>query len=178
MCNGANFCYTKSLFQELNGFVGNNKIASGDDVFLLQKAMRTHSDKVHFLKSKGTIVHTKPESSWANLFEQRVRWASKTSSYQSVFGKDLAVIVFAGNLALVLGSGFLALGLLSWLSLTILFVLKFVIDFILLYKTNRFLRKKRLHYLLLSSLVYPFFCVTVAVFSWFGSYDWKGRMLR
>ena len=178
MCNGANFCYTKSLFQELNGFVGNNKIASGDDVFLLQKAMKTHSDKVHFLKSKGTIVHTKPESSWANLFEQRVRWASKTSSYQSVFGKDLAVIVFAGNLALVLGSGFLALGLLSWLSLTILFVLKFVIDFILLYKTNRFLRKKRLHYLLLSSLVYPFFCVTVAVFSWFGSYDWKGRMLR
>jgi hypothetical protein len=28
---------TKSLFQELNGFQGNDTIASGDDVFLLQK---------------------------------------------------------------------------------------------------------------------------------------------
>lgn len=175
MCNGANFCYTKSLFQELNGFVGNNKIASGDDVFLLQKAMRTHPEKVHFLKSKATIVHTKPESSWSDLFEQRKRWASKTSSYQSMFGKDLAVIVFAGNFTIVLASCLFSLHLVSWMVLVFLFTLKFITDFILLYKTNRFLRKKRLQYLLLSSLVYPFFCVTVAVFSWLGSYDWKGR---
>jgi glycosyltransferase involved in cell wall biosynthesis len=39
MCNGANFCYKKSLFEELNGFIGNNKMASGDDVFLVQKAV-------------------------------------------------------------------------------------------------------------------------------------------
>jgi hypothetical protein len=37
MCNGANLAYKKSLFQELNGFQGNDTIASGDDVFLLQK---------------------------------------------------------------------------------------------------------------------------------------------
>jgi hypothetical protein len=107
-----------------------------------------------------------------------VRWASKTSSYQSVFGKDLAVVVFVGNLCLVLGSWFLVLGLLSWISLSVLFVIKFIVDTILLYKTNRFLRKKRMRYLLLSSLVYPFFCVSVAVFSWAGSYEWKGRVFK
>jgi hypothetical protein len=32
MCNGAN--NLKSLFQELNGFEGNDTIASGDDVFI------------------------------------------------------------------------------------------------------------------------------------------------
>lgn len=175
MCNGANLCYTKSLFQELHGFAGNNKIASGDDVFLLQKAMLKYPEKVHFLKSKETVVHTKPETSWVKLFEQRVRWASKTSSYESVFGKDLAVIVFAGNLALVMGSGVWVLGSLPWMNLAFFFVLKFVTDYILLYKTNRFLRKKRLRYLLLSSVLYPFFCVVVAVFSWFGKYEWKGR---
>jgi cellulose synthase/poly-beta-1,6-N-acetylglucosamine synthase-like glycosyltransferase len=175
MCNGANFCYTKSLFQELNGFVGNNKIASGDDVFLLQKAMQNCLDKVHFLKSKMTIVHTKPESSWADLLKQRVRWASKTSSYQSVFGKDLAVVVFVGNFTIVLAFCLLPFAIISWINLVLLFTLKFITDYILLYKTNRFLRKKRMHYLLLSSLVYPFFCVIVAVFSWFGKYDWKGR---
>ena len=178
MCNGANFCYTKTLFEQLHGFKGNNKMASGDDVFLLQKAMKKHSEQVHFLKSKDTIVHTKPVLSWTELFAQRVRWASKTSTYQSVFGKDLAVIVFAGNLTIVLASCFLTLDLISWVILAILFTLKFITDFILLYKTNRFLRKKRMGYLFLSSVLYPFFCVTVAVFSWFGSYEWKGRKFK
>jgi cellulose synthase/poly-beta-1,6-N-acetylglucosamine synthase-like glycosyltransferase len=175
MCNGANFCYTKTLFEELHGFKGNNKMASGDDVFLLQKAMQHQAEKVHFLKSKDTIVHTKPTNSWAELFSQRVRWASKAVAYKSVFGKDLAVIVFASNLTIVLASCFLPLGLVSWVILAILFTLKFITDFILLYKTNRFLRKKRMGYLLLSSVLYPFFCVGVAVFSWFGKYEWKGR---
>ena len=39
MCNGANFAYTKKTFHLLAGFEGNNTIASGDDVFLLQKAL-------------------------------------------------------------------------------------------------------------------------------------------
>lgn len=175
MCNGANLCYTKSLFQELHGFTGNNKIASGDDVFLLQKAMQKCPYKVHFLKSQRVIVHTKPESSWAKLFEQRLRWASKTSSYQSVFGKDLAVIVFAGNNTLVLGACLFSFNLISWMPLTFLIALKFITDYILLYKTNRFLIRKRMRFLLLSSLIYPFFCISVAVFSWFGKYEWKGR---
>jgi cellulose synthase/poly-beta-1,6-N-acetylglucosamine synthase-like glycosyltransferase len=175
MCNGANLCYTKSLFQELHGFAGNNKIASGDDVFLLQKAMRKCPEKVHFLKSKEIVVHTKPESSWPKLIEQRVRWASKTSSYHSVFGKDLAIIVFAGNFAIVLASCLFSLNLVSWMTLVFLFGMKFITDYILLYKTNRFLRRKRMRYLLLGSVIYPFFCVIVAVLSWFGKYEWKGR---
>lgn len=175
MCNGANLCYTKSLFQELHGFTGNNKIASGDDVFLLQKAMQKCPKKVHFIKSQRVIVHTKPESSWARLFEQRLRWASKTSFYQSVFGKDLAVIVFAGNSTLVLGACLFSFNLVSWMSPVFLFALKFITDYILLYKTNRFLIRKRMQFMLLSSLIYPFFCVSVAVFSWFGKYEWKGR---
>ena len=150
-------------------------MASGDDVFLLQKAMKKHSEQVHFLKSKDTIVHTKPVSSWSELFSQRVRWASKTSAYQSVFGKDLAVIVFSGNLAIVLAFCLMPYVFSSWSYLLLLFSLKFITDFILLYKTNRLLRKKRMGYLLLSSVLYPFFCVAVAVFSWFGKYEWKGR---
>ena len=39
MCNGANFAYSKQFFKELNGFQGNETIASGDDVFLLQRNM-------------------------------------------------------------------------------------------------------------------------------------------
>ncbi|PWA05651.1 glycosyltransferase family 2 protein [Flavobacterium psychrotolerans] len=175
MCNGANFCYTKSLFQELNGFAGNNKMASGDDVFLLQKAVQSHPGKVHYLKSKSNIVTTKPMNSWKSLFHQRARWASKTGSYQSLFGKDLAVIVFVGNLGIVLGFGFWVSAWLPWHNFAIFFLIKFIFDFVLLNKTNSFLTKKRIRFLILSSLLYPFFCVSVALFSLFGKYEWKGR---
>jgi cellulose synthase/poly-beta-1,6-N-acetylglucosamine synthase-like glycosyltransferase len=175
MCNGANFCYTKSLFQKLNGFDGNNKIASGDDVFLLQKAVQQFPDQVHYLKCKSNIVSTKPLDDWNSLFEQRRRWASKTGSYQSVFGKDLAVIVFSGNFAIVAGCGLWLFGVFPWLDLLLLFLIKFSFDYSLLNKTNSFLTRKRMHYLIVSSVFYPFFCITVAVFSWFGKYEWKGR---
>jgi cellulose synthase/poly-beta-1,6-N-acetylglucosamine synthase-like glycosyltransferase len=175
MCNGANFCYTKSLFQKLNGFSGNNKLTSGDDVFLLQKAIAKCPNEVHYLKSKATIVATKPLNSWKELYHQRARWASKTSSYESVFGKDLAIIVFVGNLSLILGLFFCYIDWIDWRNFILLFVLKFISDFILLNKTNSFLNKKRTRYLFLSSLIYPFFCVSVVLFSIFKNQVWKGR---
>jgi len=178
MCNGANFCYKKSLFNALDGFARNNNIASGDDVFLLQQAVRMHASKVHYLKSNEAIVKTKPAESWKALLHQRVRWASKTRSYQSVFGKDLAAIVFAGNLAIVAGWFLLAFKLLGWQYIVILFAVKCSFDFMLLYKTNTFLSGKPMRFLLLGSLLYPFFCVVVALYSLRGKYEWKGRVLQ
>jgi len=178
MCNGANFAYRKSLFEKLNGFKGNDKTASGDDVFLVQKAMREFPEQVHYLKAKTNVVHTKPTDSWASLFHQRVRWASKTSSYQSIFAKDLAVIVFATNFVLILGMICAAAGLVAWLHLGLLFLAKCLTDVLLLYKTNRFLARKRLRFVIAGSLFYPFFCVAVALFALGGSYQWKGRKFK
>jgi cellulose synthase/poly-beta-1,6-N-acetylglucosamine synthase-like glycosyltransferase len=175
MCNGANFGYTKSLFQDLNGFVGNDKIASGDDVFLLQKTIAQCPEKVHYLKSKETIVRTQPTDSWKALFHQRVRWASKTSSYQSRFGIGLGLVVFAGNLSLILG---LVFGFLGWIPLVyiiLLWLAKFMVDSVLLFKTHRFLSHSKMRYRLASSLLYPFFSTSVALYAVFGSYEWKGR---
>jgi hypothetical protein len=175
MCNGANFAYTKTFFQELDGFNGNDAIASGDDVFLLQKAVTQFPEKVHYLKSENNIVITKPLNDWKSLFYQRVRWASKTSSYQSRFGKGLGLLVFMGNLSLVLGFILSVLGLSSFLNIFLLFVLKFAVDTVLIYKSQRFLTKTKMSYLILSSLLYPFFSVSVALYSLFGKYEWKGR---
>nr|WP_315170890.1 glycosyltransferase [uncultured Flavobacterium sp.] len=175
MCNGANFAYTKSLFQKLNGFAGNDKIASGDDVFLLQKAITKCPEKVHYLKSKDTIVRTQPTDSWKALFHQRVRWASKTSSYQSRFGIGLGLVVFAGNLSLILG---LVFGFLGWIPLVyiiLLWLAKFMVDSVLLFKTHRFFSPCKMRYGLASSLLYPFFSTSVALYAVFGSYEWKGR---
>jgi glycosyltransferase involved in cell wall biosynthesis len=175
MCNGANFAYTKSFFQKLNGFEGNGTIASGDDVFLLQKALAKYPEKVAYLKSNNTIVTTKPVDNWKSLFYQRVRWASKTTSYQSVFGKRLGLLVFIGNFGLIFCFGLTVFGLLPFPILGLYFGIKFGIDAVLIEQTNHFLTKHKIRYLLLSSLWYPFFSSAVVLYCLFGKYEWKGR---
>jgi cellulose synthase/poly-beta-1,6-N-acetylglucosamine synthase-like glycosyltransferase len=175
MCNGANFAYTKSFFQELNGFDGNNSIASGDDVFLLQKALIQYPEKAAYLKSKDFIVTTKPVNDWKSLFYQRVRWASKTSSYQIAFGKRLGVLVVMMNLSLVYAFVLFLFGDFPWFYIGLLFIIKFGIDAFLIQQTNSFLTQNKIRYLLLSSLWYPFFSTAVALYSLFGKYEWKGR---
>ena len=66
MCNGANFAYEKDFFKQLNGFEGNNNLASGDDVFLLQKALKSAPDKISYLGNLN-IVFTKSCDSWKAL---------------------------------------------------------------------------------------------------------------
>ncbi|TDP58714.1 glycosyltransferase family 2 protein [Flavobacterium dankookense] len=178
MCNGANFTYKKQLFIDLDGFNGNNKIASGDDVFLLQKATQKSPEKVHFLKSKDTIVVTKPENDLFKLFMQRVRWASKTSSYSSLYAKFLAITVMLMNLSLILSLWFVLIQKMDWKILLGTFLIKYFIDYILLFKTNKFLLNGRFILPLASSLIYPFFASTVAIYSLFGNYSWKGRRFK
>ena len=178
MCNGANFAYTKKLFHELDGFNGNSKIASGDDVFLLQKAVAKASEKVQYLKHKHSIVKTKPENDLFKLFMQRVRWASKTTSYQSGYAKLLAVVVLLINLILVIGCWLLVVGWLDWQIIIQLFLIKYVVDYVLLYKSNQYLLKGKCLLPLGSSFVYPFFSSFVGLFSLFGSFSWKGRRFK
>lgn len=177
MCNGANFCYRKTFFDALNGFEGNDSIASGDDVFLLQKAIQKDQSKIHFLKSASVIVQTQTEKNWKSLFHQRVRWASKTGNYSSFYSKQLGVSVLLMNLFWLIVVGSWLMRQISLDFFILIIGLKFFVDFILLYQTSTFF-KTRLQYLLFCSLMYPFFCVLVAVYSLFGHYEWKGRTFK
>lgn len=178
MCNGANFGYTKKLFADLDGFEGNSALASGDDVFLLQKAIQQFPEKVGYLKAFTSIVFTKPLNNWNALFHQRVRWASKTSSYKSNFGKILALAVFMGNFTIVLSFFLTLFSLFSFWNCYLLVALKIFIDFILLYQTGKFIQPRRVRFFIFCNLLYPFFSTAVAIYSFFGKYEWKGRKFR
>ena len=178
MCNGANFAYTKKLYTELGGFGGINSSASGDDVMLLQKAVQKHSDNVQYLKNKSFIVKTKPENDLFKLFMQRVRWASKTTSYKNTYAKILAVVVLLMNLSLVIAYCLLPIASLNWKLLLIGFLIKYVVDYILLFQSNSYLRNGKFLFPLASSFVYPVFCSMVGIYSLFGSFTWKGRRFK
>ena len=177
LCNGANLCYQKSFFYRLNGFDGNNDIASGDDVFLLQKAITKDKNNVHFLKSETAIVKTKTENTWKNLFFQRVRWASKTANYTSNYSKQLGISVLITNVIIILLFILSILKIINFSFLVAFYSIKFLTDFLLLLKTGFFFKVK-LRYIFLGSLLYPFFTSFVGIYAIFGGYTWKGRYFK
>lgn len=175
MCNGANFAYTKKFFNELGGFGGINQQASGDDVMLLQKAILKKPEAIQYLKNEESIVTTKPENNLFKLFMQRVRWASKATSYSSNYAKFVAVVVLLMNVFLLVGCVLCVLHYFDWHILLSVFLIKYLVDYILLAQSNNYLRKGKFLLPLASSIVYPIFSSVVGLYSLFGSFTWKGR---
>lgn len=179
LCNGANFGYEKDLFKTLNGFHGNTQIASGDDIFLLEKITKKHPKQVHYLKCKHAIVKTQPQNSWINLFSQRIRWAAKTSAYNNWFGKLIGITVLLMNALIVSLIIFTLIGSFNIKNLFYIVFIKMIIDFFLIYKSVTFYNQKEtLKSFVFAFFIYPFFCTYVAFISIFKGYKWKGRSFQ
>ncbi|NNE33094.1 MAG: glycosyltransferase [Winogradskyella sp.] len=179
LCNGANFGYKKSVFKTLQGFEGNLHMASGDDIFLLQKLVKYCPEHIQYLKSNKAIVVTKPVKTLKLLIEQRLRWASKISAYNSWLAKCIGCIVLLANMVCLFLLPMIIFELISLRSGVALIVIKFSIDFLLLFKTSRFFKQESilLSYIF-SSMVYPFFSIYIAGLSLFSSFNWKGRQFK
>lgn len=179
LCNGANLAYHKSLFFNVNGYKGNTNIASGDDIFLMEKALKTNKNTVHYLKSKSAIVITKPQPNWSSLISQRKRWAAKTSNYQSPFGKLTGLTVLFMNAIIIVSFILALLAELNWSVFFVIFLIKLVSDFLLLYRVSLFFdQRDYLFSFVASAIVYPFFSVYIAFSSLFTSYKWKERRFK
>lgn len=179
LCNGANLAYKKSFFFDLKGFEGNTDISSGDDIFLLEKAMKKEPQQVYYLKSLHATVSTIPETNLKSLIDQRLRWAAKTSNYGNLFGKLTGISVLFMNAFIICLLMITAVGIVHPKVLVYTFFIKFGLDFLLLFKAVRFFNQEQ--YLLsyfFASILYPFFSVFVAFASIFKGYEWKDRTFR
>lgn len=179
LCNGANFGYKKEVFMHVNGYEGNTNIASGDDIFLLEKMVKHHPKAVHFLKCEQAIVTTSSQPTWSELIAQRIRWAAKTTAYKQWFGKFTGLVVLLMN-AFVIVSFLLAIaGVLKAKMLFYIVFIKFNIDVLLLYKTATFFNQNDiLRSFFFGFIVYPFFCIYVAFLSLFKGFKWKSRTYK
>lgn len=89
----ANMGYHKDVYDQY--IAGHDpQLASGDDIFMIQDAKK-RKHKIAYVKSAGALVRTPPVTSLMDLYRQRLRWASKTSSYTSH-----GLRVFMGAMAL------------------------------------------------------------------------------
>lgn len=179
LCNGANLCYHKEAFKSVEGFKGNDHIASGDDVFLMEKIQEIFPGQVHFLKSSEAVVETTSQNTWKALISQRSRWASKTSAYKSIKVKMIGLLVLAYNLLLIFLFFFGFAGMVPWGSIGLLFLIKFNLDFLLIYKTSKFFKQTDvMRSYFFSSLIHPFYTVLVSLLSLNKNYRWKERSFR
>lgn len=171
MCSGANLAYKKSVFFEVNGYEGNEQLASGDDEFLMHKIAHKYPDKVQFLKSSKAIVSTYSHSSLRSFYNQRKRWASKWKAYQHWQPTALAIFIFMVNLL----AG-IALLTRNWP----LFLLKCSSEWVFLGSILLFFKKSRsLIYIPLTQVIYPFYVVFFGLISQKKStFRWKERELE
>ncbi|MHA6248144.1 glycosyltransferase [Pontibacter sp. CAU 1760] len=179
MCNGANLAYRKDIFDSVAGFTGNEHIASGDDEFLLHKVHEQYPGKVLFIKNDKAIVYTDARKTLISFVQQRVRWASKWKSYQSLAVQLIAVTVFMVNFLLFLAIALVITGSMPlWIFITA-YLAKFTVDFLFLKSVLGFLGKRKyLWYMLPLQLVYVPYVVFTGSCGLLGRYRWKGRIIR
>ena len=113
MGNGANLAYQKSAFEQVGGYAGNRHIASGDDMFLLQKMAAEWPDGVAFLKNPQATVLTTAQSSWKAFWRQRLRWGGKNAALPEWPIRLILLAILLGCWSIWLGIAFWALG---WVS--------------------------------------------------------------
>ncbi len=179
LANGANFMYRKDMFEKLNGFDGNTNIASGDDIFLLEKFIAFYKEKVQYLKSKEVIVKTFPVNTFSELIEQRVRWASKSSNYKVFTGKIIGFFVLFANVILATAPVLILLRIMKFETFIFYFLLKLLFDFVLLERMAFFNNKKvDFKTYFKSSFVYPYFTLLIFLKSIFSNYQWKERTFK
>jgi cellulose synthase/poly-beta-1,6-N-acetylglucosamine synthase-like glycosyltransferase len=176
MCNGANLAYEKSAFYAVDGFKNADHIASGDDMLLMHKIKMLYPEKTGYLFSPEMIVLTAPMPDWKRFFNQRIRWASKATSYQDKKVFRVLMLVYFTNLSLLLlfiATFFEPQFFSVWI---ILLLAKTVFEMPFMYRAAKFFSLQRL--MIWFVIMQPLHIIYTIISGWlgkFGKYKWKGR---
>jgi hypothetical protein len=179
MCNGANLAYRRDAFAAVQGFAGNEHVASGDDEFLLHKLHAAFPGSIRFLKTPPAIVRTAGPPTLRALLAQRVRWASKWRHYQQNAPQRLALLVLGANVSLFAGLLLVFANPRLWPWTLAAWVLKLLADaWFLTPVLNFFGRRRWLSYIGLLQLAYAPYALLTGLLGLRGEYVWKGRKLK
>ncbi|WP_220613458.1 glycosyltransferase [Hymenobacter sp. HSC-4F20] len=179
MCNGANLAYRRADFFAVDGYRGNEQVASGDDEFLLHKLHAAFPGSIRFLADENAVVRTAAQPTVGQLLRQRVRWASKWRHYQTTAPQRLAVLVLLSNLTFPVGAGLWLLGTVSGVGVLGAWSLKLLADVALLRPVLGFLgRPAWLWWVPVLQLAYGPYALATGLLGLRGRYEWKGRHTR
>ena len=125
MANGAGMAFSKQLYAEHDS---HPEYASGDDMFLLQHAMRTGAT-VAFSTAPATLVETAAPATVSAYVRQRARWLSKSGGYGGLGAVHaVALATLLANMAWPAATLLAALGISTWSAAAATFLVKLAAD--------------------------------------------------
>ena len=179
VCNGANLFFEKEAFFEVNGYEDVDDTPSGDDMFLMQKIYSRYPEAIHFVKSLDACVYTYPMPDIKSFFNQRIRWASKSTKLIDKRVTFILLIMLMFNLLLFVGFIVLLFNS-TYLGLMLVFIgVKLFLDFLFLYQVSKFFKQSNLLSLFIPSQVcHILYIITVGILANFTHFEWKGRKIN
>ena len=178
MCNSANLAYLREDFLSYLKN-GQNRSASGDDMFLMLWLKKEKSGSIRYITSPEAVIRTLPANSLYTLMMQRFRWASKSRFYRDIQVSSTALLVFVTNANIFL-VGVLCIVSARWIILFgLIMVVKSMIDGLFMDKVLKYYGKRKLLLLLLPlELIYFMYVSVVGIASQIIPYTWKGRNIQ
>lgn len=172
VCSGANLAYRKEFFLELDPYKDNINIRSGDDMFLLKKAINQKA----VIGVSNNPIQTPAEPGLKSALTQRLRWASKGRRISTTPILLTGLVLFMGNLAalaallcLLIDASYLRFGLFT-------LALKLVIDFLLLFLSARMFKIRFNPAWYIPAFVFNLaYTPVMTLLSFFVKPGWKGR---
>jgi len=176
LCNGANFAIKRESYEKAMSHI-NDKYSSGDDIFLLHYISK--NGKADFLKNSDSFVVTNAPENIRSFFNQRIRWASKTTGYKDPFSIYMSLITFGFSLILFFAPIFALINPHIWYLFLVGFLSKTIADKIFLFPVTKFYKSKELIFLVpILQIVYPCYIVTTVILSLFYRPNWKERPIN
>jgi biofilm PGA synthesis N-glycosyltransferase PgaC len=179
MCNGANLAYRKEAFVAVEGYLGNEKIPSGDDEFLMRKIGHRFPGSIRYCADTQALVTTRAAATLSKFIQQRVRWAGKWKGNTSKSARMLAIGVLCFHLC-VLALPMLVFTHAIMPSVALFCILiKFLSELIFVFSLRPIILPRWSWAAFFSlQLLYSGYVVFVALWSQFSDYEWKGRRLK
>ncbi len=178
MCNGANLAFKKAVFFEVDGYKNVDALASGDDMFLMNKIQTRYPKNIGFLYHQHAVISTLPMPTISSFLNQRIRWASKTNNYKDMRIVAILWMVLLLNIGLVI-MPFLAVLqpvlLLYWLGLL---AVKTFVEALFAFNIATFFAIKLKAWYLFLQLPHLLYTALAGCFGLFGTYQWKDRTVK
>jgi len=178
MCNGANLAYQKAAFNAVDGFKDIDHIASGDDMFLMNKIKKQYPDGLGYLFAEKATVSTHPMPSWKAFLNQRIRWASKADKLKDRSVLLVLVLVYLFNLLIFLMPLIAIFNHSFIVYCLIALLLKTVIELSFAIPVGRFFGQSFVWWFPLLQPIHIAYTVLAGWLGKFGSYKWKGRKVK
>lgn len=181
LSNGANLAYPKAIFEEMQGFSGINHLASGDDLLLVHKIATRYPNGIQFLKNPAATVLTKAKPSWREFWQQRIRWATKSTAYSEWRITVVVALVFLFCCNIIFS--FILILFFDW-KMFLIFAMQLIIklfwDYQLLHTACHYFKKEALlKSFLPAQLIHIFYMIIIGILgNVVKQYQWKDRVVR